>query len=517
MIEISKRLVLINSASAAVARVANVAILFWMHQHLVRRLSAEEYSLYPVIMGLTVFVPLLSIVLTGGMSRYVVEAYSREDRGSVVQIVSTMFPLLLAAGIVVLVGGGLFAWHIDAIVKVAPERLWDARIMMGLMVLLVAVGLPLAPFQVGLYVKQKFIWISLLAVGAQLIRVTVLVVLLLGVSTRIIWVPVATVSAELTRHLVVLIISQRLIPMLKFRVASIRWRTAGKLMSFGWWTLVAKLADTLRTGVNPLILKNLAGAFDVVCFNVGWMFFYQIQLATTTLTSPVLPAMTAMYAHGDKDRLRRTYLRGGRYALWAVMLAATPLIVFRESLITLYVGSEYLMAGSVMALLLLQFPMSHANIMLYNVAYAVDRMRPLALWLIITQVATLALTLWLVASYEMGAMGAAVSSTVVAAIACPLFLYPLGLRMVDAPIWSLVRETMIPGFAPMMAGGVVWLGVGLVVSPSSWVALALCFLAGALVYIVVLWAFCLQVQERRDLVAALGRAKARFWPAADTA
>ena len=132
-VEISKRLVFINSASSLVSRVLNVSVLIWMYQYLLRRISAEEYSLLPVLGSIMLFAPLLTTVLTGGLGRYIVEAYAKGDERRVTQIVSTMFPLLLGAGFLFLALGWLFSWHIDRILTLSPERLWDARIMMGLM------------------------------------------------------------------------------------------------------------------------------------------------------------------------------------------------------------------------------------------------------------------------------------------------------------------------------------------------------------------------------------------------
>lgn len=50
-VEISKRLVLINSGSSVLAHLVNISILLWLHQYLLRRISPEEYSLYPVIVS----------------------------------------------------------------------------------------------------------------------------------------------------------------------------------------------------------------------------------------------------------------------------------------------------------------------------------------------------------------------------------------------------------------------------------------------------------------------------------
>ena len=57
---ISKKLVLVNAFSGVAARVINIGILLWLYQYLLKKISVEEYSLYPVLMSSIVF--LLSLI-----------------------------------------------------------------------------------------------------------------------------------------------------------------------------------------------------------------------------------------------------------------------------------------------------------------------------------------------------------------------------------------------------------------------------------------------------------------------
>ncbi len=93
-VPISKRLILVNSASAMVTRLVSMSVLVWVHARLVRRISPEEYSLLAPILALLEFVPLATVVLTSGLGRFIVEAYARNDQRRVTAIVSTMFPLV---------------------------------------------------------------------------------------------------------------------------------------------------------------------------------------------------------------------------------------------------------------------------------------------------------------------------------------------------------------------------------------------------------------------------------------
>ena len=59
-IQIDSKLVLINSISSVLQRLLSVSVLVWLQQYLVRRISAEEFGIYQVVLALLVFVPLVA-------------------------------------------------------------------------------------------------------------------------------------------------------------------------------------------------------------------------------------------------------------------------------------------------------------------------------------------------------------------------------------------------------------------------------------------------------------------------
>jgi len=509
-VPISKRLVLINSASSLATRFVNVAVLVWLQQYLLRRISPEEYALYPVLLSVMTVLPLVSFALTSGLRRYVVEAYAVGDEERVTQIVSTMLPVLAGTAAVILAAGWVFSWHVDRVLTITPQRLWDARIMMALMVFGFAMGLALSPFEVGLYVRQRFVLANLIMIGGELVRIALLFALLFGVSARVLWVVVASVSARLSALLITQAISRRLVPALRFRRNALRWATVKELTRFSAWSFVSQIAGAIRTGSGPIILNKLATATDVTCLYLGAMFQRQIQQAVQPIWTPLEPALTAMHATGDRARLARTYLRGGRYALWAALFLAVPLIVYRRELMLLYVGSRYLQAATVMGLLLLGFPLTYGNVMLLRLAYATAQPGPVARRQIALQLVSLGLALYFVGVRGMGAVGCALAALLAAAILQPALMWPLGLRMAGVPFTTWARQTLGPGLLPAVAGLGVWIALERLIQPTGWVPLGVCAGLGATCYVVVLFSLALKPYERDELRQALGLVRSRL-------
>lgn len=472
---ISKRLVLVNSASTLATRLLSLSVLVWLQQYLVRRISDEEYSLLPVVYSVMLFAPLVTTVLTSGLGRYITEAYAKNDDRRVMQIVSSMFPVLCGVGVVFLAGGLTLAWHIGDVLNIAPEHLWDARIMLAMLVLSTSLTLPLAPFTVGFFVTQRFVLQNIINLGIEVFRLGILFSLLFGVSARVLWVVAATVCANLLGQLVLTFVSRRLLPNLRFSPSHFRVPVMKELVGFGGWNFVGSVASTIRSGADPLILNKLAAPIDVACFHLGSLVPRQLISMSGYLRQPLLPVMTTLHAVEDTSRLRNVYLRGGRLALLVTMLPVVAVVFVAQPLMVLYAGIDYELAGTVLILFLARFPLAFGNIVAPMIATARSRLRGWVTLELASQLINVGLTIVLVGAYHMGCVGSALASLVVALVFFP-FQVNVGVRLAETTWRDWCLCVMAPGLFPALvaaAPGAVavrytvidtWTEVGLVSS-----------------------------------------------------
>jgi O-antigen/teichoic acid export membrane protein len=497
-VEISKRLVLLNTGSSILARAINLSVILWLYQYLLRRISPDEYQFLPLLTSIIFLLPLFTSILTSGLGRFVMAAYAKGDDRGVTQIASTMLPLLWAAAGLILAGGLLLAWYVDKILAVPPAFLWDARMMMALLVFSAALKPPGALFGVAFFVKQKFVLSSAINVCSELLRVFLLLVLLFGVSTRVLWVVVANVAAEVAATVLMLTLSRRMMPALRFCSREIRWERAREIMSFNGWSSVGYMAYRMKEFLVLLLLNRLATPMDLAVFHVGHLGRRQINLWTDIMAGPLYPVVTGMYAMGARDRVRNIYLRGGRLALWITLVVALPAAIYAEPIIRLYVGPAYLQAAAVMILSLAGLPLAGGVWMIWQVAAATGRVRGTSLCVLLMEVAVMALAFYAVQILRWGAIGVALSSLAVGLLVEVFVLWPLGLKLAGATFQAWARQTLLPGLTPGGVAAVVWAALGMVVQPSSWTALGLCTLAGVLCYLVVLLGVCLEPQDKED-------------------
>jgi len=229
----------------------------------------------------------------------------------------------------------------------------------------------------------------------------------------------------------------------------------------------------------------------------------QIQAMISLSLGTLLPALTAMYAQKDWERLRASYLRGCRYILWLTMLVSCPVFVYAPELIRLFVGDLYQGAAPVMRMRLLLLPLMQTIGLLSPLTNATAQLREFCLATFVSQVIRLGVAIYLVKVLKMGAFGAALSMLLVVGFAIALVFWPLGLRMAHVTFGQFAREVLARGLLPMavaVGGGFLVRGM---VLPSSWLGLAAQGLFCCLLYIITLGLFCLDRNER-----GLGL---RFW------
>ena len=506
---LSKRLVLVNSMSSVITRFLNISVLVWMYQFLLNKTSTEEFSLYPVVTAIMGFAPLFFVLFTGGVSRYVVDAYAKGDRRRVSEIVSSMVPLLGIYSAVFLVLGLLFTWNIGSLLTIPNGMLDSARLMLSLLLFSFAAQMVALPLGVGFHVKQQFVLLNALSILRDVLRIALLFIFLLGIGASVIWVVVATAISEIAHLVLQVWWSRKLVPELTVSTSMFRWNTAKQLTSFGIWTTLGQLGTVMYTNAATIVLNKLGSALDVTNYHLGATLFNQIHNTVAAALLPLQPTLTAMNALGDFSRLGNTFLRGGRYALWASLIVACPLAIFSEELIRLYVGDRFLSASQVIFLFMLIFPFTRPTALLPMTAIATANVKPFYLAAFSAQFVGLGLMIYLAGQKAMGATGVTLALTIITVGSQVLFFWPLSWRVAKVSAGRFVKENLVPGFLPATVAGAIWFSMRHFVSPSNWLELLLSFLAGAVVYIVVLLVFSLTDTDRNDVRELMSRIHVR--------
>jgi len=473
-VPISKRLILRNATTSVITRLINAAILVWLIQHLLKRISAEQYALLPIAMAVMFLVPVLTVVIRGGLARFVTEAYARDDQARVRRIASTMVPVAGLVGAALLALGGLFIWQVDHLLNVTPEHLADLRLMLGLVIGYFALRLTLSPLTVGLQALQRYPTINAIRLGATLVRATLLLVLILGVSPRVVWVILAQVSAGLFDVALITGLSMAAIPSLRITRGYFDRSVGLDIVKFGGWLSLGSIGNAVRRNADPFILNLLAGPVALNAFHLGWTVDEQFRRLMATGTEPVKPVVTAMHAQNQTKRLRTTFLRGTRLIIWIVMGVVVPVVVFRYEILRLYLGSaysQYREAATVILLLMSTYPVVYVNSMVSKIAEGRNQLRQHSVRMLLVHGVNLCMTLVLVGGLGLGATGSALATFLAIVTLQPFLIWPVAFALANTRLSEFLRHSFGPGICPALMTAGVAVGLRELVQPAGWLSL----------------------------------------------
>lgn len=496
---VSKRLVAVNSVSFAVVRLLHATAFLWVQHHLLQRVSPEEYSVFALIGSLFFLMPVLTLVFTSSASRYIVDNYAAGRFDRVTTVVSSMFPILLLVGGIIMMAAVLGARHIATLFVIPPGCKRDAQWMLVLLAAAIVADLVLTPFAIGPNVLQKYIVHNAIGLAGETLKIVLLFVLLFGVSTRALWVVVAGTAAELFTLGARIVVSRGFVPYLRFSLRRIEPSIIPQLFSYGTWNAIGSLGNYIRNHAVVLVLNRFSTPIDVTCFSLGRAMNRQASHLWEPIRASLSPPLIAMHVTGRSDALRRAYCTGGRYALWLVMAAVTPLMVLRHEFVALYAGPQYHMAGNILLLVLLPIPFEMVSIMVTQIAQAKAQLKGLALRRFFINSSILVTILVAAWRYHAGGLEAAMIFAAFG-IAGELFLiWPHAAGLVGVENTDLLRQTIVPGLVPIVFGVFVLTAIRHVFVLDTWDKLAGAALIGAIAYLSgALLVF--RAEDRRGLV-----------------
>ena len=456
---ISRKLVLVNMASSVFTQVFSVAVLIWLQPYLLKRISPEEYSLLPVVTSIMGFAPLISALFISGIGRFLVEAYAEGKAEEVTNIFSSIMPVIAIIGLIILVAGTGFSFRIDSFINVSREYRSDAMLMMLLLVGAFVINFWSMPFFAGFAIKQAFVLQNFISCLVELLRLSLLLFLILGLGAHVIWVVVAYFVSMLIGSAAKVFVSKKLVPQLKIKKNQIDFKRIKKIFSFGSWMFVGQIAEQIRKCAQPIMLNWWSTPLDVANFHLGSLFNRQLDNFLPLLLQPLQPVLIALYVKRDITQLKYLFFSVNKYLMWMLSLIMIPLFLFGEKIFMAYVGPNFMLAAHIMALLIISKIIELSLYMIWRIAPAVNQIRRISMLSLIMQVVNIILSFVLIKYYSLGAVGSAIAVCCSIIIGSLFLILPISRDIVRFSVYEWLKNTLIPGCLPAVWTAIIWYAI----------------------------------------------------------
>lgn len=335
--------------------------------------------------------------------------------------------------------------------------------------------------------------VTQLALGALVLLRGGGVIALAAAQTSVTWVV----------GLASMLLVARLFPAVPLRPA--RWDAglARELASPSLHFLLLSIGGALIWNTDNLVLSSHLGTLAVTPYAVSVGLMSTVTNLLLVGTGSLLPSLTALWATGEKARLR-TLL----YEVLRVVTAASGLLILElgfhgREFIGLWAGPDAVAPRSVFLALLAIFFIRTVAACFGLLFVATSTHHRYAYAALAEGAVNLALSLVLVR--HIGMLGVALGTLIAHVLGTGSYLPWTGSRMAGLRVGTLLREVALPSAVPALGAGAVGVVMSGVLAPGGWVSWVVRCGVMALVFCAIYGVFFVNAWEKEALARILRR------------
>jgi O-antigen/teichoic acid export membrane protein len=302
--------------------------------------SQTLYGFWVTTISILGYLALTDLGLGMSLTRFVASMAFKGDSKNLNGIINTAFFTFCGIGLVFFLIGYSILPYIPSWFKIPKEESELVLSAYRVAIISGALALPLSVFsgivvgfqQMGVINISKNI-ISIVGVGLSII--------LLYSEIGLVSLPLATLFTVITSSIVSFIYAKKYFPELKLSLLEINKNDLKKLVSFGGYFQLGRVANTVALSSDSIVIASTLGAGSVTpySFTSKLPIIFSVTLASK-LPNAIFPAMTEMFANNEMDKLREIYKRLTFFSVRLALFGGALIFIINPTFVKLWVGQE---------------------------------------------------------------------------------------------------------------------------------------------------------------------------------
>jgi O-antigen/teichoic acid export membrane protein len=494
--------VLTGTAMKYVLLGINLALGIYLLPFTIAHLGKEQYGLWMLAASMTGYFQLLDLGYGNGLVRHIAQADARQDEGEINRTLSTFVVVYLALGAVAFAGiVALAAFALPRFPNLSPPQITEARWILIILGLRVAIGFPMTVFGSITTARQRFTLNGAIAIVVALATAAVTIGVL-RTGHGIVTLVAATTAVNLLAYVAYARAARIVFPAMRIALPLFTPRLVREVTAFSFYLFVIAVAANVAFNLDNVVVGAVLGTGAVAVYSVAYRLAEYQRMLCGQFNGLLFPVVVRFEAGGDQAALRKTLIEGTRISLALVAGVTACLLTFARPLVNRWIGPGFDGAVAPLGALAAAGIVLVALGPLGNVLLAIGRQRLVALSSITEAMANLALSLWLVRRY--GLAGVAIGTAVPVVVANVGVLMPAACRALGIGINTFLLQVLGPSVVALAAAVPVGVAMRLAVPPRSLAEVIVQGGVMGVVYLAALWRVGLS-QNDRERYTAFGR------------
>jgi O-antigen/teichoic acid export membrane protein len=408
-------------------------------------LGKAAYGLWALTTSITMYFSVLDLGYSGAVVKFVAQYRAKHDTRALNETLSTTFYLFASFGIVTyLVALGLAAF-IDRLLRIGPDQVHTARLVLLITSVSVALGTACTVFGAVINGFQRYD-LNNIAGTASTIVIAIVNVLVLWAGFGLVELVIATTAIRVLTYGVYRANAYRVFPAMRIRLDLFRRERLRELTSFSVFMALIDWANKLNYSIDAVVIGIMLGTGAVAVWSVGQRLAEATQRLTNQLNEIIFPNVVDHSASDRIDRLQLLFLVGTRLSLATVVPIAAVLMLMAGPLVRAWVGPGFDGSVVVVQLLALIVVVRVGNATGSTLLKGAERHRLVAAVNVVTAVVNVSLSIALVK--PLGLAGVAIGTLVPVSATAIFVLFPASCSRVGLSIRRALAEAVWPAVWP---------------------------------------------------------------------
>lgn len=429
-----------NVSSSWFSLGVSILVGIFLSPFILHRLGNTVYGAWILVFSVTGYYGLFDLGVRSSIIRYVSTYTATNDMEGLRRLINTALAGYTAIGVITLLVTVLISFNISSVFKVPADFVITARWLFLIVGASVALGFPAGVFGGILEGLGRFYVVNLTNLAATLLRAA-MIVLALTHGYGLLALAIITVAVPFVSSAICAAIVLRVLP-LRFGWKYIERSSLREITQYSSVSFILMIAYKLRFKTDELVISAMLSVSAVTFFSIGDRLVDYTMEVVSSLAQIFVPMSGQSDAKGDMDQLRRIFVAGNRACALIILPITATLVVLGRSVITVWVGPNYVAAGyPVMLALLIPSTFTLAQAASPRILFGMARHKPLAWITCMEAIANLILSVVLIRPF--GVIGDALGTAI--PLSCTgLFFLPRHLcRVLNVRVRTFLLEAYL--------------------------------------------------------------------------
>ncbi|MBU1261330.1 MAG: oligosaccharide flippase family protein [Planctomycetes bacterium] len=308
---------------------------------IVQFISKPLYGFWIASFSILGYLGMMDLSLGMSLGHHVAKLPER-DGEAFDQVVSAAFFSFLGIGLLVLVIGWGMSPYIPLWFNIPQNDSAIVVLSFRIAITGLAVSLPLSTFG-GIISGSQHMAVLTTICGSSTLTGTVFLIILLHKGFGLISLAVSQFFTILITGLAsYLFCKLRYYPRLKISAFSITKVVISRLWVFGGYLQLGRVANTVALSTDAILIAAILGAAKVPAYAFTCKLAMLVSASLVSkLPCALFPALSQMYANGEMEKIRGTFVRLADYSTRIAMVFGIFIILGNRKFVSLWVGHDF--------------------------------------------------------------------------------------------------------------------------------------------------------------------------------